>query len=71
MWRAKINTAVSVFEELTPAKNLLAKAGSQEAPGVTGKCGLGAQNAAGQRLTEFCQENALVVANIHFQQHKR
>ena len=48
-----------------------AKVGSQEIPGVTGKFGLGVQNKAGQRLTEFCQENALVIANILFQQHKR
>ena len=45
--------------------------GSKEIPGVTGKFGLGVQNEAGQRLTEFCQENALVIANILFQQHKR
>ena len=48
-----------------------AKVGSQETPGVTGKFGLGMQNEAGQRLTEFCQENALVIANTHFQQQKR
>ena len=48
-----------------------AKVGSQEIPGVTGKFGLGVQNKAGQRLTEFCQENALVIANTFFQQHKR
>ena len=48
-----------------------AKVGSQETPGVTGKFGLGVQNEAGQRLVEFCQENALVIANILFQQHKR
>ena len=47
------------------------KIGSQETPGVTGKFGLGVQNEAGQRLTEFCQENALVIANTLFQQHKR
>ena len=47
------------------------KSGSQEMPGVIGKFGLGVQNEAGQRLTEFCQENALVIANILFQQHKR
>ena len=41
----------------------IAKIGSQETPGVTGKFGLGVQNEAGQRLTEFCQENALVIAN--------
>ena len=48
-----------------------AKVGSQETPGVTGKFGLGVWNEAGQRLTKFCQENALVIANIFFQQHKR
>ena len=63
--------------ELTPKKDVLfiigewnAKVGSQEIPGVTGKFGLGVQNEAGQRLTEFCQENALVIANSLFQQHK-
>ena len=45
-----------------------AKVGSQEIPGVTGKFGLGVQNAAGQRLTEFCTENALIIANTVFQQ---
>ena len=48
-----------------------AKVGSQKTPGVTGKFGLGVQNEGGQRLMEFCQENALVIANIIFQQHKR
>ena len=48
-----------------------AKVESQEIPGVTGKFGLGVQNEAGQRLTEFCQDNALVIANTLFQQHKR
>ena len=64
--------------ELTPKKDVLfiigdwnAKVGSQEIPGVTGKFDLGVQNKAGQRLTEFCQENALVIANTLFQQHKR
>ena len=64
--------------ELTPKKDVLftrgdwnAKVGSQETPGVTGKFGLGVQNEAGQRLTAFCQENALVIANTLFQQHKR
>ncbi|KAM7243226.1 hypothetical protein CapIbe_005720 [Capra ibex] len=64
--------------ELTPQKAVLfipggwdVKVGSQETPGVTGKCGLGMWNEAGQRLIEFCQENALVIANTHFQQHKR
>ena len=63
--------------ELTPKKDVLfiiedwnAKVGSQETPGVTGKFGLGVQNKAGQRLIEFCQENALVIANTLFQQHK-
>ena len=64
--------------ELIPPKDVLfiiedwnAKVGSQETPGVTGKFGLGVQNEAGQRLTEFCQDNALVIANTLFQQHKR
>ena len=64
--------------ELTPPKNVLfiigdwnAKVGSQETPGVTGKFGLGIRNEAGQTLIEFCQENALVIANTLFQQHKR
>ena len=48
-----------------------AKVGSQETPGVTRKFGLGVQNEAGQRLIEFCQKNALVIANTLFQQHKR
>ena len=47
------------------------KSRSQETPGVTRKFGLGVQNEAGQRLIEFCQENALVIANTLFQQHKR
>ena len=45
--------------------------GNQEIPGVTGKFGLGIQNEAGQRQIEFCQENALVIANTLFQQRKR
>ena len=64
--------------ELTPKKDVLfiigdwnAKIGSQETPGVTGKFGLGMWNEAGQRLTEFCQENALVIENTLFQQNKR
>ena len=66
------------FLELTPKKDVLfiigncnEKLGSQEIPGVTGKFGLGVQNEAGQRLTEFCQENSLVIANTLFQEHKR
>ena len=64
--------------EVTPKKDVLfiigdwnAKVGSQEIPGVTGKFGLGAQKEPRQRLTEFCQENALVIANALFQHHKR
>ena len=63
--------------ELTPKIYVLfiigdwnAKVGSQERPEVTGKSGLGIRNEAGQRLTELCQENALVIANTLFQQHK-
>ena len=48
-----------------------AKVESQEIPGVTGKFGFGVQNEAGQRLTEFCQENTLVTANTLFQKHTR
>ena len=48
-----------------------AKVGIQKIPGVTGKFGLGVQNEEGQKLTEFCQENTLVIANKLFQQHKR
>ena len=48
-----------------------AKVGNQEISGITGKFGLGVQNEAGKRLTEFCQENPLVIANTFFQQHKR
>ena len=47
------------------------KVGSQETPAVTGKFGLGIRNEAGQRLIEFCQEKALIIANTLFQQHKR
>ena len=63
--------------ELSPKKDVLfiirdwnAKVGSQETPGVTGKFGLGMRNEARQRLIEFFQENALVIANTLFQQHK-
>ena len=62
--------------QLTPPKDVLfiiwdwnAKVGSQKLPGVASKFGLGIQNEAGQRLTEFCQENTLVIANILFQKH--
>ena len=63
--------------ELKPKKDGLfiirdwnAKVGSQEIPGITGKVGLGVQN-EGKRRTDFCQENTLVIGNIHFQQSKR
>ena len=66
------------FLELTPQKDVLfiigdwnEKLGIQEVPEVTGKFGLGVWNEAGQRLIEFCQANALVIANTLFQQHKR
>ena len=61
------------FLEVTPKKDVLfiigdwnAKVGSQETPGVIGKFGLGIRNEAGQRLIDFCQENALVIYNITF-----
>ena len=64
--------------ELPPNKDVLfiigdwnAKVGSQETPGVTGKFCLGVQNEAGQRIIEFCQENALVIANTLFHQQRR
>ena len=77
--QSKNNTQLYLQDllELTPKKDILfiigdwnAKVGSQETPGVTGKFSLGVQNGAGQRLIEFCQENALVIANTFFQQHK-
>ena len=66
------------FLELTSKKDVLfiigdwnAKVGSEETPGITGKFGLGVRNEAGQRLIEFCQENALVIENTLSQQQKR
>ena len=66
------------ISSLTPKKDVLfiigdwnAKVGGQETPGVTGKFGVGVQNEAGQRIKELCQENALVIANTLFYQHKR
>ena len=66
------------LQELTPKRDVLfiigdwnAKVESQETPRVTGKFGLGVQNEAGQKLIEFCQENALVIENTLSQQHKR
>ena len=79
--KLKLNGSMKIYKnflELTPKKDVLfiigdwnAKVGSQEIPVVTGKFDLVVQNEAGQRLTEFCQENALVIANTIFQQHKR
>ena len=78
--KLKLNGFMKTYKnlEITPQRDVLfiigdgnAKVGSQEIPGVTGKYGLGMWNEAGQRLTEFCQENALVIVNILFQQHKR
>ena len=74
----RFHEALQDLLQLTPKKDVLfilgdwnAKVGSQEIPGLTGKFGLGMRNEAGQRLIEFCQENALVIANTLFQQHKR
>ena len=74
----RFHEALQDLLQLTPKKDVLfiigdwnAKVGSQETPGVTYKFGLEIQNEAGQRLIEFCQENALVIANTLFQQHKR
>ena len=77
--KLKLNGSMKTYEiSRTPQKDVLfiighwnAKVGSQEITGVTGKFGLGVQNETGQRLTEFCQENTLVIANTLFQQHKR
>ena len=79
--KLKLNGTMKTLQdllELTPRRDVLfiigdrnAKEGSEEIPGVTVKFGLGVQNETGQRLTEFCQENALVIANTLFQQHKR
>ena len=67
-----------ILELISKRKNVLfiigdwnAKVGSQEIPGITGNFGLGVQNEAGQKLTELCQENTLVIANTLFQQHKK
>ena len=78
--KRKLNGSKKTYNllELTPKKDVLfiigdwnAKVGSQETPGVTGTFGLGMRNEAGQRVIEFCPENALVIANTLFQQHKR
>ena len=79
--KLKLNGSMKTYKtflKLTPKKDVLfiigdwnAKVGSQETPGVTCRFGLGVQNEAGHRLIEFCQKNALVIANTLFQQHKR
>ena len=77
--KLKLNGSMKTYKtlELTPKKDVLfiigdwnAKVGSQETPEVTGKFGFGVQNEAGQRLIEFCQKNALVIANTLFKQEK-
>ena len=75
---AEVEQFYEDLQELTPKKHVLfiigdrnAKVGSQEILGATDKFGFGVLNKAGKRLKEFCQENALVIANIFFQQHKR
>ena len=69
LWRPTRPFRTNAQKDIIRAWN--AKVGSQEIPGITGKFGLGVQNEAGQRLTEFCQEDSLVIANTLFQQHKR
>ena len=72
LWRSTRSSRTNTKKDvLFIIGDLNAKVGSQEIPGVTGKFGLGVQNEAGQRLTEFCQENTLVTTNTLFQQHKR
>ena len=76
MQKLLLNTSMKTYDlpKPTPKKDVLfitgdwnAKVGIQEIPGVTGKFGLGVQNEAGKKLTEFCQENALIIANTLFQ----
>ena len=78
--KQKLNGSMKTYRtsRKNPPKDVLfiigdwnAKVGSQETPGVIGKFGLRVQNEAGQRLIAFCQEDALVIANTLFQQHKR
>ena len=78
--KLKLNSSMTTCTrpmELAPKKDVLfiigdwnAKVGSQEIPGVAGKFGFGVRNEAGQRLIEFCQENALVISNTLFKKHK-
>ena len=77
-WSAAVYRVTKRWTQLSNGTTILsligdwnAKVGSQKTPGVTGKFGLGIQNEAVQRLIEFCQENALVITNTLFQQHKR
>ena len=76
-WNGMVLEDLQDLLEQTPKKDVLyiigdwnANVGSQEIPGVIGKFGLGVQNEADQRLTEFCQENAVVMANTFFKKHK-
>ena len=73
LWRSRrpARTNTKKKDVLFITGDWIAKVRSQEISGVIGKFDLGEQNEAGQRLTEFCQENALVIANTLFQQHKR
>ena len=77
--KLKLNSSMKTYQTFQNTKKDVlfiigdwnAKVGKQEITRVTGKFGLGVQNEAGQRLTEFCQEKALVIANNFFQRHKR
>ena len=78
--KVKLNSSVKTYKtsRTNTLKGVLfikwewnAKVGSQEIPGITGKFGLGVENEPGQKLTEFCQENILVIPNTLFQQYKR
>ena len=80
MWgKLKLNSSVKTHPEdlLEPTSkedvigDWNATVGSQEIPGITSKFGLGVQNEAGQKLTEFCLENTLIIKNTLFHQHKR
>ena len=71
LWRLTRSFRINTQKRCTFHLDWTTKVGSQEIPGVTAKFGLGVQNEAGQRLIEFCQENALVIANTLFQQHKK
>ena len=77
--KLKLNSSMKTYQTFQNTKKDVlfiigdwnSKVGSQEIPGVTGRFGFGIQNEAGQRLTDFCQENILVIANTLSQQHKR